>query len=415
MEQEKDKIVLRLRFDDDWPVLDVSPNIKSCGYEPFEFLVQSLKFGAIFKPEEKHRLDQVIKEHSDAGEKSFTTNIEFYAKNGEILNMSAKISIIANDEVSMILTPLNKVSPEMGKEVLLKMDAPQVATSTEEKNTIQQYLDIIPVIVLALDPQGKIVNINKTGANILGGTPLDIIGKDWFANFLPPEIAIKMKPVFDTLIAGTYKPGMTYTHEVVCLNNSRKIILWRNSVTLDSQSRVATVLSAGLDVSERENMLKQLTITQKKFEMYIKEAPLAIFIIDGRGRYIEVNTAACSMLGYKHKEVLSMSIADLVVSTDVQKVLTAFQKLTYQGKIEGEFTFLRKDKSHLIGSLNAVKIDVNTYIAFVADITTQIKASEELQKRNREMQQLNTLMIDRELKMKELKAEINALKAAQLK
>ena len=62
---------------------------------------------------------------------------------------------------------------------------------------------------------------------------------------------------------------------------------------------------------ERKQMENQLRESEKKFRMLFNEAPDAIFIAALDDRIIDTNTAASEMLGYKHEEFQTMTIADL--------------------------------------------------------------------------------------------------------
>jgi PAS domain-containing protein len=52
----------------------------------------------------------------------------------------------------------------------------------------QQYLNIVGVMLIAVDAAGRIQLINRKGCEILGASEADILGKNWFEHFLPERI-----------------------------------------------------------------------------------------------------------------------------------------------------------------------------------------------------------------------------------
>ena len=66
----------------------------------------------------------------------------------------------------------------------------------QEKNKIQNYLDIARVILVVLDANQTVSLINKKGCQILGYEEKEIIGKNWFDTFIPEGIREEVKAGF---------------------------------------------------------------------------------------------------------------------------------------------------------------------------------------------------------------------------
>jgi PAS domain S-box-containing protein len=291
------------------------------------------------------------------------------------------------------------------------------ALSEEVKNkekTLDSYVNIAPMIILGLDKEGNVTNINKPGAEILGGTQEEIIGKNWFDNFLPDSLAIAMRPVFAELSKGKEMDEDVFTHEVLTLQKQTKVILWKNVLLKDAKGEFEMMLSTGQDVTERENLIQKLKLNQGKFEQYIKGAPLGIFVVNRLGQIKEVNESSCHFLGYTQEELLKKSISDIVHEKERARTVEEFKKFLQEGQIKVEYNFLKADGSTAVGALNAVKINDDSFLGFIQDISDQVRTSEELKKQNQELSQMNNLMIERELKMRQLKAEISALRAGKV-
>ena len=56
-----------------------------------------------------------------------------------------------------------------------------------EKDRAEYYLDMAGSLLVALDLSGRVTMLNHRGAEILGYTEEDLIGKDWVEAVVPPE------------------------------------------------------------------------------------------------------------------------------------------------------------------------------------------------------------------------------------
>ncbi len=65
----------------------------------------------------------------------------------------------------------------------------------KEKNRVRQYWDIAGTMLLALDVNGKVSDVNNKGCEILENDKKDIIGKDWFDNFIPERMREDVKVI----------------------------------------------------------------------------------------------------------------------------------------------------------------------------------------------------------------------------
>lgn len=50
---------------------------------------------------------------------------------------------------------------------------------------LRNYFDLVQVMIVILDREGRVASINRKGCEILGYKEEEIIGKNWFDNFIP--------------------------------------------------------------------------------------------------------------------------------------------------------------------------------------------------------------------------------------
>ena len=85
----------------------------------------------------------------------------------------------------------------------------------EERNRAQKYLDIAGVIIVAIDTKDEVTLINQRGCELLGYEEEEIIGKNWFDNFLPKSIRREAKAISRQLLNGEME---VYEYFEPCLN-----------------------------------------------------------------------------------------------------------------------------------------------------------------------------------------------------
>ncbi len=132
-----------------------------------------------------------------------------------------------------------------------------------EKDKSQKYLDIAGVMLVVLNTDGKVSLINKKGCDILGYNEKEILGKDWFNNFIPESIRNKVKTVFKEIINGNIEPVEYFENPVLTSSGEERIIAWHNTLVQDKAGKIIGTLSSGEDITEKKNLESQFIQAQK--------------------------------------------------------------------------------------------------------------------------------------------------------
>jgi PAS domain S-box-containing protein len=130
------------------------------------------------------------------------------------------------------------------------------------------------------------------------------------------------------------------------------------------------------DITDRKKAEDALKNSEEKYRVYVESSPVPFFVINSERKYVEVNAAACKLLGYSEKELLEMTVVDVVFEED--KPLGRRQRATLDetGKSVMEFRLKRKDGQAVCVILNAVKLPDGKSMAFCENITERKKAEE---------------------------------------
>jgi PAS domain S-box-containing protein/putative nucleotidyltransferase with HDIG domain len=141
----------------------------------------------------------------------------------------------------------------------------------------KSYFDLVQVIIVTLDIEGRVTSINSKGCDLLGFREEEIIGKDWFDSFIPEEKKEEIKAVFSKIISGDMRLVEYYENPVIT-KDGRRLIAWHNSAILDDTGSIIEVISAGEDITElkrleaeNEEKLRNLNILYNSLKELVTE------------------------------------------------------------------------------------------------------------------------------------------------
>jgi PAS domain S-box-containing protein len=107
-------------------------------------------------------------------------------------------------------------------------------------------------------------------------------------------------------------------------------------------------------------------------------APDAFFLADLEGRYVEVNQAACRMLGYTRDELVGKQILDLIHAEDAPRLAAEKAAMSRPGRtVTSEWTLRRKDGTFLPVEVSANILTDGRWQAFVRDISERRRREDE--------------------------------------
>lgn len=129
---------------------------------------------------------------------------------------------------------------------------------------IAHFLDLVRMIILVIDSDQKVSYVNRKGCEILGYEKEDILGKNWFDNFLPEKIRSDIKTVYSKLMAGEIELVEYFDNVVLTKGGQEKIIGWHNALLKSDAGAIVGTLSCGEDITERR-------MTYKRNEELIQE------------------------------------------------------------------------------------------------------------------------------------------------
>ncbi|RPI72331.1 MAG: PAS domain S-box protein, partial [Desulfobacteraceae bacterium] len=173
------------------------------------------------------------------------------------------------------------------------------------------------------------------------------------------------------------------------------------------------------DITARKQAEQALRASEEKYRNLVKYAPAAIYEIDLQGaHFLNVNDTMCAILKFTREELLAVTPGDLLDPASQVLFSERIRKTLAGEKIDESvgYRIRRKDGEWIYVTVNAgILSDANGEPARVAviayDITERKRNEEALRRTNEELSQFNRAMVGREIRMIELKKEVNELSA----
>jgi PAS domain S-box-containing protein len=189
------------------------------------------------------------------------------------------------------------------------------------------------------------------------------------------------------------------------------------SVLKNHEDRVVGSIGVIKDISEQKKAEKTLAESEKKFRLLYEKAPVPYHTRTPAGVITDVNEKWCQTMGYSKEEVLGKSIFDFISEDQRKQAWQSFtQKITdgktytngsgrvYQTKNGEKKMFVIHD-FFLFDDSNKVLSVYST----MEDITENKKAELVLKEKINELERYKIITVNREMKMMELKNEVNEL------
>jgi len=238
--------------------------------------------------------------------------------------------------------------------------------------------------ILVTDLYEKIIYVNKALEKSTGYSRNELLGNNpAFLNNIN-DITEKIgEEIFECV-----SQGEKWSGEMRQRTRSGNEILAEFDIfpVLDENKTIAWA-SIKRDITERKRMEETLRQSEKKYRQLFNNTNDAIFVHEiGEsglpGRYIEVNTGACRLLGYTRDEFLNMSPQDVALKGTGEEDKTILNKILRKSHITFERLLLSKDGSHIPVEISPhlfMLDDKQLVLSIVRDISERKQIEELLQ------------------------------------
>lgn len=290
----------------------------------------------------------------------------------------------------------------------------RLASEIREKAAeIKAIVENSPQFIIQIDRSYKIIYINRLVAGItlkqaMGSNVLDFLGS--------PADRKKMKALYDKAFA-TGKPESTEFESVGA--NGGKAWYKAGVGPVVEDGKVQSLIVVSTDITDIKESDQKLRDSEERFRAITESVSDAIVSANSDGNIILFNQGASRLFGFSSTEALGKPLTIIMpqeFTAAHKKGLQNYVK-TKKAKVIGhgaiELQGKRKDGSVFPVELTLSKWESGGKLFFTGimrDVTERRKIEDTVSQRTQELEKFNALMIGRELKMTELKREINELR-----
>ena len=141
------------------------------------------------------------------------------------------------------------------------------------------------------------------------------------------------------------------------------------------------------DITDRKQTDVALRRSEEQYRTLVEQATDGIFIVDDQGRFVEANSAGCTMLAYSQDELRQFTINDLLAEKDPQKRRPRLEEVRAGKAIVSERRYRRGDGQIIYMEVHAGMLPDGRILGIARDVTQRKKQERELQERS-ELEQL---------------------------
>jgi PAS domain S-box-containing protein len=275
----------------------------------------------------------------------------------------------------------------------------------ESEEKYRTFIEMTSEGYWVLDHEHKTVEVNQALCDMLGYTRAEILGKS------PHDFVDDDNLKIFKYQMGKIESTLHRSYEITLKKKSGEdVAAWFNATTVrDDTGEFKGAYALVTDITER----KQMEEKQSLFSHAVDSSIDGLAMGDLEGRITYVNDAFVRMFGYSREELIGAEIG-FIYSEDQLPKLEEALNATMDGGWVGELVGRRKDGELFPVAISSSLIkdgegNVIAHMASHQDISERKRVENELKKKNKELELFNRLAVGRELKMIELKKEINAL------
>ncbi len=361
------------------------------GYSAKEVLGKHMSI--IGTPDRIHEFEVVV-DKVKKGVKLERYETQRRRKNGTVVEVLVTVSPVRNEEGKLIgLSAIDR-------DITFFKQASQYARSL-----IEASLD--PLVTISAD--GKITDVNEATIKVTGVSREKLIGADFANYFTEPE---KARAGYMQVLAKGYV--MDYPLTIRHNDGKHTDVLYNATVYKDVAGNVLGVFAAARDITAQKHA--------SQYARSLIEASLDHLVtISADGKITDVNEATIKVTGVSREKLIGADFANYF--TEPEKARAGYMQVLAKGYVmDYPLTIRHNDGKHTDVLYNAtvykdVAGNVLGVFAAARDITAQRKAEAQVaEQRTKELERLaelekfQRLTVGRELKMIELKKEIEELK-----
>jgi PAS domain S-box-containing protein len=340
--------------------------------------------------------------------------------------------------------PLVDVLDEMGEKIASQVKSIRQLNEDLERRVEERtaelsesrakYRDLVEnanCIIFQMDTEGKITFFNRYAQSFFGYSESEILGRSVVSTIAPATDSSGRDLYF--MIQDLVKHPEKYAdneNENMRRNGERVWVAWTNRAIYDEENRLSEILCIGIDRTEQKRAEELVKNSEERLGQIIDFLPDPTWVIDSDGKVVTWNKAMENLTGIAAADMMGRGnyeyalpfwgerrpiLIDLVRDWNpayedkylsikrVGKKLVSESHLPHLGDgglyLSGTASLIYDAEGQVAGAIESLR-----------DITERRHMEKDLRRNVEELERFNRLAIGRELKMIQLKEEINELR-----
>lgn len=283
------------------------------------------------------------------------------------------VPVTSNDEIGDLVSAFNRMSRTINDNTFeIKKASDEVY---KERDFLQSTINSLPGIFYLFDRTGKFMRWNRNFEIVTGYSAEEISRISPLDIFEGSDKSLVRERIEEVFVKGSSEVEALLTSKL-----GRQTPFYFNSHVIQAD-RKECLIGMGIDITERKRVEDFLTEAEERYRQIFDSAADAIFILDKKGNFLNVNRIAYERLGYSKEEMLAMNIRELVSPEFAVTVPERLNEIERNGAAVFESAHMRKDGTVMPVEVNSRLFNYmgqEVLFSVIRDITERKKMEEHL-------------------------------------
>jgi len=224
-----------------------------------------------------------------------------------------------------------------------------------------------PDMIVRIDAQMRVLYANRQIENALGLPADQVVGH----TFSELEVPAELVETWADTIRQVFRTAQPQHLEFQC--DSPRGLRYHCAAAVpefEDDRTIRTVLVTVRDITDR-------TKAEERYSTMVRNSLEGFAVVDGEGRFLEVNEAHGRMLGYSREEMLRMSVADIEALDTAEQIRQRIAALSADDHEHFETQLKHRNGTRVICDIIAQKLEQDQIFVFVRDVTEQRAAEKQ--------------------------------------
>jgi len=283
---------------------------------------------------------------------------------------------------------------------------------SENEEKYRLYIETSDDIIYTLNPEGEFTYVSPAWTKLLGHTLDTVVGHS-FQPFVHNDDLSACLHLLENINDPEFKNN-SVDYRVKHLDGSWRWHSTKVVVLYGRDGQFIGYMGIARDITERKQAEKENENHKKYLDTIINNIGDPLFVKDEQSRIVLANDAFCEIYDLSREQIYGRTLAEYVSPEEQELFLKIDNQVFEDGNenINEETLTVRDNKAKFISTKKTRFIDSEGkkyLVGIIRDITERKKAEEAMNQKTKELKEYYDLMIGRELKMLDLKKEVNEL------